>query len=94
MQLANLLFVLVMLAMMWFLLIRPQRDRVRAHQALVAGLRVGDEVITSGGIVAVIRSLDDDLVVAEIASGVEVRLARAAVAELRTPASGSDGVTR
>jgi preprotein translocase subunit YajC len=87
MQIFNLLFVLVMLGLMWVLLIRPQRQRVAAHQALVSGLQVGDEVITSGGIVARIVTLADDHVMVEIASGVEVRLARGAVAELLHPSS-------
>lgn len=89
MQIANLLFVLVMLGLMWALLIRPQRQRVLAHQQLVSGVQVGDEVVTSGGIVAVIRAIADDHVTAEIAPGVEVKLARGAIAELLSPAVDS-----
>lgn len=73
------LFPLIFLALMWFLLVRPQRERVRRQQQLVASLEVGDEVITAGGMVGRIVSLDDDEAHLEVAPGVVVRFLRLAV---------------
>lgn len=64
---------------MWFLLVRPQRERVRRQQQLVASLEVGDEVITAGGIVGRIVALDGDEAHIEVASGVVMRFLRLAV---------------
>ena len=70
------------LAVAFFLLIvRPQRRRAQAHRQFVATLEVGDEVMTTGGILGTIRSLDDDLVELEVAPGTIIRVARMAVTE-------------
>ncbi|HEX2574809.1 MAG TPA: preprotein translocase subunit YajC [Aquihabitans sp.] len=65
----------------WYLLIRPQQQRARAQQAFVAALQVGDRVISAGGIHGTITRLDDDTVGLQVAPGVELTLARAAVAK-------------
>jgi preprotein translocase subunit YajC len=57
-----------------------------AHRALVATLRTGDEVITSGGIYGTIQSLDDEAVELEVAPGVVLRVARGAIAQRVGPA--------
>jgi len=67
-------------AAFFFLVVRPQRRQMAAHRALVAALSVGDEVITTGGIHGTIRGLTDDAVELEIAPGVVIRVARAAIA--------------
>jgi len=84
---------LVLLAgFMWLLLIRPQQQRVRRQQALLAALAVGDEVVTAGGIVGRIVRLDDDRMDMEIAPGVVVPFVRAAVSHrLSEPDAGADG---
>ncbi len=64
----------------WFLIIRPNQRRMRAHQALLATLEVGDEVLTSSGIYGRIIGLDDDLVQLEVAPTVVLRMARGAIA--------------
>ena len=96
---AQFLFVIGMLALMWLLLIRPQQQRVRAQRTLVASLQVGDDVITAGGLFGRIVGLEPDAdppaVRLEIADGVVVRLAAAAVsrpARIRppTPTEGPD----
>src|SRR5262245_5896856 len=60
----------------YFLLIRPQRNRQRQQQALVASLEVGDEVMTNGGIFGTIVDIDDDegTVIVEIAPGTRIRM--------------------
>ena len=75
----ELLFPLLFLGLMWFVLIRPQQQRVRRQQELVAALRVGDQVITAGGIVGRIVGLDDDEAHIEVAPGVVMRFLRLAV---------------
>ena len=50
----------LLLLAMYFLVIRPQQQRIRAQQALVAALQVGDEVVSSAGIYGRITALDDD----------------------------------
>lgn len=74
------------IALAFFLLIvRPQRKRLIAHRALIAALEVGDEVVTTGGIFGVIRALDDDRVDLEVAKGVVMVVARAAIAQTAAP---------
>jgi preprotein translocase subunit YajC len=75
-----LIFLAALAAVLWFVLIRPQRRRQQEHRALVSGLSRDDEVITLGGIFGTVRSVADDHVVLEIAPGTEIRLAKEAVA--------------
>jgi preprotein translocase subunit YajC len=74
-----LLFLAAMIAVIWFLLIRPQRARQAAHRDLIAGLAPGDEVVTVGGLFGRVSSVADDHVKLEVAPGLELRLAKEAV---------------
>jgi len=66
----------------YFLLIRPQRNRQRAQQALVASLEVGDDVMTSGGIFGTIVDIDDEgTVTVEIAPGTRIRMLRQGISQ-------------
>ena len=78
-------------AVFFFFVVRPQRRQVVAHRALVASLGVGDQIVTAGGLYGTIRALHDDTVDVEIADGVVIKLARAAVARQAPPAAGDDG---
>jgi preprotein translocase subunit YajC len=69
----------------YLFMIRPQRQSMAAHLALLEHLSVGDEVVTAGGVYGTIRALQDDVVELEVAAGVTVKLARGAVARLATP---------
>lgn len=74
------------IALAFFLLIvRPQRRRLAAHRALVETLAVGDEVVTTGGIFGTIRGMDDDRIQLEVAEGVAITVARAAIAQSANP---------
>ena len=67
----------------YFLLIRPQQKKAKAHREMIAGLRRGDRVVTSGGIVGQVqRVIGDSELSVEIAEGVRVRVMRAMIAEL------------
>lgn len=82
MQLAP--FVLI-LGIMYLLIIRPQQKRARDHAALVKGLRRGDSVVTSGGLIGkVTKVVDDAEVELEIAPNVRVRVMRGLVTDVRS----------
>jgi preprotein translocase subunit YajC len=74
------IFILFLLVIMWFLLIRPQRRRQVESQRLVQSLAVGKEIVTAGGLYGTITALEDDEARVEIADGVEVRIAKRAIA--------------
>lgn len=77
-------FVLIFI-IMWFLIIRPQQKRVKAHQEMIKNVRRGDTVITSGGIIAkVSKVVDDSEIEAEIADGVRVRILKGMVQDVRS----------
>ena len=67
----------------YFLLIRPQRNRQRQQQALVASLEVGDEVMMTGGIFGTIVDIDDDegILTLEIAPGTRIRILRQGISQ-------------
>ena len=78
-------FLIPMLALFYALLIRPQRRQVAAHQALVAALGEGDDVVTVGGILGTIRSIEDGIIGLEVAPGTTIRVARNAISRKVSP---------
>ena len=74
------IFILVLLALMWFLLIRPQRKRQSDAARLVDSLSVGQEIVTAGGLYGIVTAVEEDEVRLRIADDVEVRVAKRAVA--------------
>ena len=70
----------------YFLLIRPQQKRVRAQQALVNAVEVGDEIMTTGGIFGTIAEIDDDegTVLVEIAPGTRIRMVKSGISRRLT----------
>ena len=74
-----LLWMIVMLGAFYALLIRPQRRNMVAHQALMASLHEGDEVMTMGGIYGRIQDLGDQVIELEVAPGTSFRVARSAI---------------
>ncbi len=69
----------VVALLMYFMMIRPQMKRAKEHRALMDSLAVGDEVLTNGGILGRIASIEDSFVALEVARGVEVRLQKHAI---------------
>lgn len=80
--LEGLLFPIALIAIFYFLLIRPQAKRAKEHRKLVEALAKGDEVITQGGILGRVTEVGDSFATVEIADGTEVRLQKTAVAAL------------
>jgi preprotein translocase subunit YajC len=76
-----LIIIAAMFALLWLLLIRPQRQAAAKRARMVEDVDVGDEVLSSGGVYGVVRAVsdDDDQLFVEIAPGVEVRMDRRAV---------------
>lgn len=66
----------------YFLLIRPQQKRAKEHKAMVAAVATGDEVVTNGGVLGKVTSIDDNFVSIEIATNVTVKVQRAAISQL------------
>jgi len=76
-------FVLIFV-IMYFLILRPQQKRVKAHAEMVKNVRRGDTVVTSGGLVGkVTKVIDDDQLEVELAEGIRVRQIRAMVTDVR-----------
>ncbi len=65
---------------MWFLLINPQRKKMKQHKAMIEALRRGDQVITAGGLIGKVAKVKDDgEIEVEIADGVKVRVVRSTI---------------
>ncbi len=78
---------LLILIIMYFLLIRPQQKRVKAHQEMIKNIRRGDSVVMSSGMIGkVTKVIDDSEVEVEIADGVRVRVVRGMIADVRSKA--------
>src|SRR3954447_24726943 len=76
-----LIAIALMFLVFWVLIILPQQRRVRAHQALVRAIEVGDEVMTTSGLYGTITSLDEEDVLLEVAPGTVLKFARGAIAK-------------
>ena len=74
---------ILIFVIMYFLLIRPQQKKMKEHQALVAGLRRGDQVVTPGGLIGKVSKVKDDAEIeVEIAEGVKVRVVRQTITQV------------
>lgn len=88
----GILIVLIFFAVAWVLLILPRQRELRRHQALMTQLEVGNEVIMSSGVYGTIRSIDGDHVMLEVAPGIELKIAKRAVAAKVDETADDDGV--
>jgi len=78
-SLMSFLPLIVIFAVFYFMLIRPQMKRAKEHRNLVSELGKGDEVVTNGGLLGKITDLSDAFITIEIAEGVQIKLQRNAV---------------
>jgi preprotein translocase subunit YajC len=78
----TILFLLLLFGVVYFLMIRPQQKRRREALEMQNKIGVGDRIVTIGGLHATIVSMSDDLATVEIAPGVQVQFARAAIAKV------------
>jgi len=79
---AQLVPLLLIMVVFWFLLIRPQQKRMKEHRNMVEALKKGDKVITNSGIYGTLIEIKDDFIRVEIADGVRIKMQRDAVAAL------------
>lgn len=79
----QLLFPLLIIAIFYLLVFRPQQQKVKAHQKMVSELRRGDQVVTQGGLIGKVTKVkEDNELEVEIASGVKVRVVQETVARV------------
>lgn len=81
--LVNLMPIILIFVIFYFLLIRPQQKRQAEHQKMISELKKNDEVVTSGGIHGVIVNVKDNAVVLKIAEGVKIEVQKSAVSSLK-----------
>ncbi|MDT8440541.1 MAG: preprotein translocase subunit YajC [Desulfuromonadales bacterium] len=86
--LEGIIMLLVMFGIFYLLLIRPQQKRAKQHKELIEALKVGDEVITAGGIHGKVTAVQDDVLTLEIATGVKIRLNRTSILTTKNIPSG------
>ena len=75
----DLLFIGILVAALYFLLLRPQQRRAREHRNLISSLSRGDEVVSGGGVIGRIVEVQDDFVLVEIAEKMRIRVQRGAI---------------
>ena len=77
--------IILLIIIFWFFIFRPQQKKARAHQEMLAAVRRGDTIVTTGGLVGkVARVKDNEDLEVEIASGVKVKIVRTMIADVRS----------
>lgn len=79
----GIIMLVIMFAIFYFLLIRPQQKRAKQHKELIDALKVGDTVVTAGGIHGKVAAVQDTIVTLEIATGVKIKINRSSVVSTR-----------
>ena len=82
--LSSLIFLVILIGLFYFMLIRPQKRRVQQHAELVSSISVGDEVVTIGGMYGTVRAIGDDEIQLEVSSGTTVKFVKSAVSRRLT----------
>ena len=88
---ASLLPVVAMIAILWFLLFRPQQKEQQRHREMIRALRKGDEVVTVGGLYGRIMAITEERISLKIADGVKVDVERAKVLRVLEKGSEEEG---
>ncbi|MEJ0024222.1 MAG: preprotein translocase subunit YajC [Alphaproteobacteria bacterium] len=84
---------LLILPLLYFMMIRPQQRRMKAHTDMITAVKKGDTIVSAGGLVGKVKGVADDEIRVELAPNVEVRLLRGSIAEVRNksePAPAND----
>ncbi|MEJ0022969.1 MAG: preprotein translocase subunit YajC [Alphaproteobacteria bacterium] len=84
---------LLILPLLYFMMIRPQQRRMKAHTDMITSVKKGDTIVSAGGLVGKVKGVADDEIRVELAPNVEVRLLRGSIAEVRNksePAPAND----
>jgi preprotein translocase subunit YajC len=83
-------FMVLMFVMMYFLTIRPQRQKQKQLQAQIAALKTGDKIVTSGGIHGLVTNIKDTTVVVKVADNVKIEMDKPAVATVLSKSTKPD----
>lgn len=75
--------IIAMFVIMYFFMIRPQQKRAKQHREMVAALRRGDTIVTSGGLIGKVAKVAENEVMVDLAEGVQVRVVRSTISEVR-----------
>jgi len=75
----TIVMLVLMFAIFYFLLIRPQQKRAKQHKQLLEALKIGDQVVTAGGIHGKVAGLQEDIITLEVASGVRLKFNRSSI---------------
>ena len=89
----SLLFFLPLIVLFYFLIFRPQQQRAKQHQAMIGGLKRGDQIVLSSGIIGKVVRVEDKEIGLEVAQGVTVKVVKAMIADVRArgePAAAND----
>ena len=78
----SLIMIVVIFVLFYFMLIRPQNKRAKEHREMINQLKKGDEIVTSGGILAKVVNIDEQYIKVALAEGVEINLQRGAVSTI------------
>ncbi|QWP79122.1 preprotein translocase subunit YajC [Lysobacter sp. K5869] len=80
--LTTLVLPLILIAVMYFLIFRPQMKRAKEHRGMLEKLSKGDEVLTNGGIAGTVTNIGENFITVEIAPNVSVRIQRGAISNV------------
>lgn len=75
---------IIIIAIFYFLMIRPQQKRLKQHREMVDNVRRGDTVVTSGGLIGKVARVSDDEVQVDLAEGVRVRVVKSTLSDVRS----------
>jgi len=82
----SIIMLVLMFAIFYFLLIRPQQKRAKQHKELVSNLKSGDQIVSAGGIHGKIVSVEENVVTLEVATGVKIKINRSAITDVKSQA--------
>ena len=80
---ANLGFLVLMMGLLYFMMIRPQQKRMKEHQSMLGAMKTGDEVVTNSGILGKIAGMNDKVVTLEVAEKVQLKMLKSQIAQIR-----------
>ena len=81
-NMSGMISLLLVVAFMWFLLIRPQQKQAKKRAEMLTALKVGDKIVTIGGICGVIQQLTDDKIFIEVADGIVIEMLRNSISSI------------
>ncbi len=88
----NFVPLILIFGIMYFLLIRPQQQKMKEHKKMVESLRRGDQIVTQGGIIGKVSKVKDEHEAeVEIADGVKVRVVRSTIAQVTSKTDPAEG---